>query len=64
MRIAAWLVGTNKRRLTALRSHVPQPFAEAAVTKLCRTSEKLDGVIGAERRKARLHCPMVLIAER
>jgi hypothetical protein len=64
MRITAWLVGTDKRRLTALWSHVSQPFAEATVTKLRCTSEKFDGVVGAEGRKARLHCPIVLIAER
>ena len=64
MGIAMWLVKTHKRWLTTFRRHISQSFAEAAVTKLCRASEKFDGVISAEGRKARLHRPIVFIAER
>ena len=61
--IAKWLVRTNERWFTAFGGHISKPFAEAAVTKLCGTSEKFDGVIGTEGREKRLHCPIVFIAE-
>ena len=62
--IAVWLVTTNERWLTAFWRHISQPFAEAALTKLCGTSAKLDGMICTEGRKAKLHCPIMFIAER
>jgi hypothetical protein len=62
--IAMWLVRANSRWLTTFWGHISQPFAEAAVTKLRGTSEKLDGVISAKGREARLHCPIVFVAER
>jgi hypothetical protein len=62
--IAVWLVRTNERWLTAFWRHISQPFAEATLTKLRRTSAKLNGVICTEGRKAKLHCPIMFIAER
>ena len=59
-----WLVRTNERWLPALWRHISQPFAEAALTKLRGTSAILNGVICAEGRKAKLHCPIMFIAER
>ena len=59
-----WLVRTNERWLPAFWRHISQPFAEAALTKLRSTSAKLNGVICTEGRKAKLHCPIMFIAER
>jgi hypothetical protein len=62
--IALWLVRTNEWWLTTFWRHISQPFAEAALTKLRGTSAKLDGIICTEWRKAKLHCPIMFIAER
>jgi hypothetical protein len=59
-----WLVRTNERWLAAFWRHISQPFAKAALTKLRGTSAKLNRVIRTEGRKAKLHCPIVFIAER
>jgi hypothetical protein len=64
VRIAVWLVKTNERWLAAFWRHISQPFAIAALTKLCGTSAKLNRVICTEGRKAKLHCPIMFIAER
>ena len=61
--IAVWLVRTNERWLTAFWRHISQPFAKAALTKLRGTSAKLNRVICTEGRKAKLHCPIMFIAE-
>jgi hypothetical protein len=62
--ITAWLISRKQRWLTALRRHVSQPFAEATMAKLSGTTKELNGIIGAERRNARLHRAVVLIAKR
>jgi hypothetical protein len=62
--IAVWLIGTNEWWPLASWRHISQPFAEAALTKLRGTSEKLDRVVSAEGRKAMLHCSEMFIAER
>ncbi len=62
--IAARLIGGKKRRLTTLRCHISQAFAEAAVAKLGGAAEEFDGIIGAKRRDTCLHGAVVLIAER
>jgi hypothetical protein len=59
-----WLVRTNERWLAAFWRHISQPFAKAALTKLRGTSAKLNRVICTEGRKAKLHCPIMFIAER
>jgi hypothetical protein len=64
MRIAARLIAGKYRRRAPLRRHISQPFAKTALTKLLRATEKLNGIIGAERRNASLHGAIVLVAER
>jgi hypothetical protein len=62
--IAPWLIGGQERRFTALGCHISQPLAEAAVTKLGRTTEKFKGIVGAKGRDTSLHGAVVFIAER
>jgi hypothetical protein len=62
--IATWLVSRKQRRFPPLRCHVSQPFTEATVAKLSGTPEELNGIIGAKRRNAGLHCAVVLITKR
>jgi hypothetical protein len=40
--IAAGLITGKDWRFTILRSHIPEPFTEATVTKLGGTSKELD----------------------
>jgi hypothetical protein len=40
--IAAGLIAGKDWPLTTLRSHIPETFTEATVTKLCGTSKELD----------------------
>lgn len=63
VRIAPWLIGTDPRSFASFWCHISKPLTEAAVTKLGGTAEKLYGIVSAERSYARLHGPVMLVAE-
>ena len=59
---ATRLVGRNCGRAFSFGGGVAKAFAEAAPAELIGTAEKLNGVIRAERRDARLHRAVMLVA--
>jgi len=64
MQIAPRLISRKNRRLPALRRHISQTLAEAALAKLCRATKEFDGIIRAEGRDASLHGAIVLVTKR
>jgi hypothetical protein len=58
-----WLARGNDGGLVPSRGHVPQGFAETALTELIGTAEELDRIIDVEGSEQKLHRPKMLIAQ-
>lgn len=61
--VAVRLVGSERRRVSALRGNVSHAFAETTMAKSVRTAKEFDRIVGIVRSQRWLHSAEVLITQ-
>jgi hypothetical protein len=64
MKIAAWLIRRDDRRIISLRSHIAHPFPKTTPTELFGAAEEIDRIVCVVGRDAGFHGAEMLVTKR